>query len=98
MHTDKELLDLYNSGLTIREMGKELDIPFSTLARRLRAIPEYKPRPSGVEHRSELEEDWERVTFHLEVSLIEKIKSLPEYESQAEFYREAVKEKLNKLP
>lgn len=82
-------LDLYNSGLSIRAIAKELKVSPTTVAKSLKANPNYSRRFST--------NDLERVSFHLDKAVIKQIEELKDYPTKADFLRSAVKEKLKRL-
>ena len=90
-------LDLYNAGLSIRAIANQVNSSVSTIARSLKADPDYLPRAAGVRYASPVSEPIKRVSFHLEETLIEQIENLEDYPSRADFLRSAVKEKLERL-
>lgn len=90
-------LDLYNAGLSIRAIANQVNSSVSTIARSLKADPDYLPRAAGVRYASPVSEPIKRVSFHLEETLIEQIENLKDYPSRADFLRSAVKEKLKRI-
>jgi lambda repressor-like predicted transcriptional regulator len=102
--SDKQMLDLYSSGLSVRAIAEILRVPFTTVAVRLRGIPGYSPRPKGFppghsrhpSAASSPEEPMSTVSFRIEESIIKLIESLPSWASKSDFYRAAIKEKLAK--